>query len=105
VKGSSSALTCEGVTYNACGRVHSPTQRVDSDNVRCLLVPGPIFAPVAGGYFFPRVVEIDCLLEVLHVARVPGPESSRSFTCDLCDFCLVGVRNAGMDCDDKSRCW
>jgi hypothetical protein len=32
----------------------------------CLLVPGTIFPPVARRDLFPRVVEVDCLLEVFH---------------------------------------
>jgi len=65
------AIACEELTYNACGWIDGPTQRVDGDNVWCLLVPGPIFPPVAGGDFFPGVVEVDCLLEVFHFDRVP----------------------------------
>jgi hypothetical protein len=38
--------------------------------VRGLLIPWPIFAPVAGRDFFPRVVKVDGLLEVLHGDRV-----------------------------------
>ena len=34
--------------------------------MRCLLVPRAIFLPVARRDLFPRVVEVDCLLEILH---------------------------------------
>lgn len=67
------ASACEGrgVTYDAGGWVDSPTQRVDSNDMWRLLVPGSVFAPVARRDFFPRVVEVDGLLEVLHRDRVP----------------------------------
>jgi hypothetical protein len=51
--GFADALTCEGVTYNACGWVYCPAQCVDGDNVWCLLIPGPILPPVARRDFFP----------------------------------------------------
>ena len=53
-------------TYNSGRGIHVATQRVDGDDMRCLLVPGPIFLPIARRDFFPRVVEVDGLLKVLH---------------------------------------
>jgi hypothetical protein len=78
-------LGTKGVTYDAGGRVHCAAERVDGDYVRCLLVPRPVFAPVARGDFFPRVVEVDGLLEVLHGDRVPGSEGC-AVSCSVVVF-------------------
>jgi hypothetical protein len=56
----------EGDTHDSRLGVNGSAQRVDGDDVRCLLVPRAILLPVAGRDFFPRVVEVDRLLEVLH---------------------------------------
>lgn len=60
------ARACEKVTHNSGLRVHRPTQRVDGDDMRSLLVPRTVFAPIARRDFLPRVIEVNRLLEVLH---------------------------------------
>lgn len=96
------ASVCDGggVTYDASGWVDRATQRVDSDDMWCLLVPGSIFAPVARRDFFPRVVEVDGLLEVFHGGRVPRVWSRAPLRVDV-----ASSRGDGVDmvCRDKGR--
>jgi hypothetical protein len=76
----------EGNTHDSRLGVDGSAQRVDGDDVRCLFVPRAILLPVAGRDFFPRVVEVDRLLEVLHgdggevvaVECVPGIKGERA---------------------------
>ena len=56
----------KGVTHDSCRRVDRATQCINGDDMRCLLVPRAVFLPVARRDLFPRVVEVDCLLEILH---------------------------------------
>lgn len=42
------------------------TEGVDSDDVRCLLVPGAVLDPIRRRHLLPRVVELGVLLEDLH---------------------------------------
>ena len=54
------------VAYDAGRWVHRPRERVDGDDMRRLLVPGAVLAPVGRRHLFPRVVEFRVLLEDLH---------------------------------------
>lgn len=102
----------EELTYNARGWIDRPTQRVDGDNVRCLLVPGPIFPPVACRDFFPGVVKVDCLLEVFHFDRVPVSRLWfwRGGIFFLCvsrstNYLWRGDRKCGLSMVECSRWW
>ena len=67
------SVTCQcqceerrGGTHDSCRRIHRPAERVDGDDMRRLLVPGPVFDPIGRRHLLPRVVELGALLEDLH---------------------------------------
>jgi hypothetical protein len=49
----------EGVTHDSGAGINRAAQRVDGNDMRCLLVPGSVLLPVARRDFLPRVVEVD----------------------------------------------
>ena len=66
-----SCLACDlGVTHYSSAGINRATQRVDGDDMRCLLIPWPVLLPVACRDLLPRVVEVDRLLKVLHCVVV-----------------------------------
>lgn len=48
----------KGITYHTSLPIQTPTQRINRNDMRALLIPRTVFAPVCCRDLFPGVVEV-----------------------------------------------